>query len=237
MKPLGGAPSEAAAAVAVLWPNRKVLVGAGAGVVELAAAPNRLGAGGVEEAGVLEDAAATKPKAGFATGASVLFLPNVNVGLGTSASVFSVVLPKAKAAFGSTTASGLLKEKPAEGAVVAGRFPVSFPAPKRKPDVTEVEEEVVLEAAEAGSFLSTGCPKENTGATTGVGSVLSGSPNLAEDSSEGVDVAGSAAGIFPKAEIEEMVGVAEASESLKFKLAAGFSSVFVRPKENVVVAA
>lgn len=69
-----------ASVVAVLWPNMKVLVGAGTGagtgdgarvVVELATAPNRLGCGGGVEEGVLEVAAAMKPKAGFAADESV----------------------------------------------------------------------------------------------------------------------------------------------------------------------
>lgn len=120
--------------------------------------------------------------------------------MGASASLFSAALPKLNTDLVSKAGSDLLKEKPTVGVpVVLGALSASLPALKRKPVAgAEVED--------ASFFSSAAFPKEKTGADS-AGSLLAGSPNFAVESKEGAEVAGSAAGSFPKmgSEVEAAV--------------------------------
>lgn len=152
------------------WPNTKVLEGAGVGArvgarEEVVGVLKRVGVA-LDEAGVLEEELAMKPKLGFGADVSVILGPKPNDGFGGS--VDSAVFPNVSVGLGkSFGGSGSLKEKP--------RFAVGFSASLEAPNKN------ALEGAEV-SFFSSGFPKLKAGVTS-VCSFFAGSPNFeAEDS-------------------------------------------------------
>lgn len=149
----------------VLWPNTKVLEGAGEGArEEVVGVPKRQRVE-LEEAGVLEELA-MKPKVGFGADVSVILCPKLNDGFEGSAD--SAGFPNVSVGLGkSFGGSGSPKEKPKVGAGLSA----SLEAPNKNA-VVGVEV----------SFFSSGFPKVKVDVTS-VCSFDDASPNfVAEDS-------------------------------------------------------
>lgn len=149
----------------VLWPNKKVLEGAGVGArEEVVGVPKRLGVE-LEEAGVLEELA-MKPKVGFGADVSVILCPKLNDGFGGSAG--SAGFPNVSVGLGkSFGGSGSPKEKPKFGAGLSA----SLEAPNKN----------AVEGAEV-SFFSSVFPKVKVDVTS-ICSFDDAFPNfVAEDS-------------------------------------------------------